>query len=83
MTKLSDEILERAKNYGYSPFFTHRNTLNEVIEWIQTAVPQEERANATMAAMIAINTLAVLIAKVELMDEADAAAEAKEADPIL
>jgi len=68
---LSKEIQERAKLYGYHNLFAHKDSIDDVLRWTKEAVPVKHHAAAITAVMMAVNSLAVIIAKSELEGESD------------
>ena len=67
MSEVDKEVIDRAKKYGYSNLFSHRDDVEELFRYFNNGSP-EERYLSSLAIMLTVNTLAIMRAKEEVND---------------
>jgi hypothetical protein len=62
------KLKELAKKHGYHGMFSHRDSIQEIVDWAMS-MSNEERLVAVTAVRMTLNTIAMLKAKEELNKE--------------
>lgn len=60
--ELTDALLKQARKYGYQGLFGNRDSMTEVVEYAKEIAG----SNGVIAVMVALNTMALLLAKQDL-----------------